>query len=115
MQAAARAVPSGMVSVIGLDEAHANELCLAAAEDEILTCANFNWLSGGQSVGYGLNRDWIIIWQVGAAGYFGGMPQAVPAAQMERSYVRTIQRRVWQFSHQIRAIRQPQGDNPRPN
>lgn len=42
MQAAAQAVPSGMVSVIGLDEARANELCLAAAGDEVLTCANFN-------------------------------------------------------------------------
>jgi len=42
MQAAAGEVPSGMVSVIGLDEARANELCLAAAEGQVLTCANFN-------------------------------------------------------------------------
>lgn len=42
MQAAATAVPSGMVSIIGLDEAKANELCQAAAAGEVLTCANFN-------------------------------------------------------------------------
>ena len=42
MQAAAEETPSGMVSVIGLDEVRANELCLAAAEGEVLTCANFN-------------------------------------------------------------------------
>lgn len=42
MQAAAEEVPSGMVSVIGLDEAHAEELCLAAAQGQVLTCANFN-------------------------------------------------------------------------
>lgn len=48
MQAAATAVPSGMVSVMGLDEAKANELCKAAAGGEILTCANFN--AAGQIV-----------------------------------------------------------------
>jgi [acyl-carrier-protein] S-malonyltransferase len=42
MQAAATAMPSGMVSVVGLDEAKANELCQAAAGGEVLTCANFN-------------------------------------------------------------------------
>ncbi len=42
MQAAATAVPSGMVAIIGLDEAKANELCAAAAEGQPLTCANFN-------------------------------------------------------------------------
>ncbi|MFA6134852.1 MAG: ACP S-malonyltransferase [Phycisphaerae bacterium] len=42
MQAAATAVPSGMVSIIGLDEAKANELCVAAAGGEVLVCANFN-------------------------------------------------------------------------
>ncbi len=42
MQAAAEETPSGMVSVIGLDEARAVELCQAAAEGEVLTCANFN-------------------------------------------------------------------------
>jgi [acyl-carrier-protein] S-malonyltransferase len=42
MQQAATAVPSGMVSIIGLDEAQAGELCAAAAGGEILTCANFN-------------------------------------------------------------------------
>ncbi len=42
MQAAALARPSSMVAVIGLDEAKALELCNAAAEGQILSCANFN-------------------------------------------------------------------------
>jgi len=42
MQAAAAAVPSGMVSVIGLDEAQARNLVEASAEGQVLTCANFN-------------------------------------------------------------------------
>ncbi|MHC4562968.1 MAG: ACP S-malonyltransferase [Planctomycetota bacterium] len=42
MQQAATATPSGMVSVIGLDEAQAAELCQAAGQGQVLTCANFN-------------------------------------------------------------------------
>ena len=42
MQEAALAVPSGMITVIGLDEQRAQELCAAAADGQILTCANFN-------------------------------------------------------------------------
>jgi len=42
MQAAATAVPSGMVCVIGLDNAAAEQLCKAAAQDQVLRCANFN-------------------------------------------------------------------------
>jgi [acyl-carrier-protein] S-malonyltransferase len=42
MQQAATAVPSGMVSIVGLDEAKAQELCRAASEGQVLTCANFN-------------------------------------------------------------------------
>ena len=42
MQEAATATPSGMVSVIGLDEDKAWELRDAAAGGQILTCANFN-------------------------------------------------------------------------
>ncbi|MGA2266526.1 MAG: ACP S-malonyltransferase [Phycisphaerae bacterium] len=42
MQAAAKAVPSGMVSVLGLDEAKAAELARSAAEGQVLVCANFN-------------------------------------------------------------------------
>jgi len=42
MQAAAVAVPSGMVSVLGLDEEKAEELCAAAAGGQVLVCANFN-------------------------------------------------------------------------
>lgn len=42
MQQAATAVPSGMVSLIGLDEAQAQQLCAEAAGGEVLTCANFN-------------------------------------------------------------------------
>ena len=42
MQAAALSVPSGMVSVMGLDEDQAWALCEAAAEGDVLTCANFN-------------------------------------------------------------------------
>ncbi len=42
MQAAAEAVSSGMVSIIGLDEDKVRQLCEAAAEGEVLTPANFN-------------------------------------------------------------------------
>jgi [acyl-carrier-protein] S-malonyltransferase len=42
MQHAATATPSGMVSVIGLDEAKAQELRDAAADGQVLNCANFN-------------------------------------------------------------------------
>ena len=42
MQQAATAALSGMVSVMGLDEAKATELCQAAAQGQVLTCANFN-------------------------------------------------------------------------
>ncbi len=42
MQAAALARPSGMVAVIGLDEAQAYDLCEKAAQGQILTPANFN-------------------------------------------------------------------------
>jgi len=42
MQQAATATPSGMVCVLGLDETKAEELCQAAAEGQVLTCANFN-------------------------------------------------------------------------
>lgn len=42
MQEAAQAVPSGMVSVVGLECEEVAELCVQAAEGEILTPANFN-------------------------------------------------------------------------
>lgn len=42
MQAAAEAVPSGMVVLIGADEAQAAKLCEAAAGGEVLTVANLN-------------------------------------------------------------------------
>jgi [acyl-carrier-protein] S-malonyltransferase len=42
MQKAAKAVPSGMVAVMGLDEAKASELCRSAAQGEPLAPANFN-------------------------------------------------------------------------
>ncbi|MCK4275519.1 MAG: ACP S-malonyltransferase [Phycisphaerae bacterium] len=42
MQQAAAARPSGMVCVLGIDEQRADELVAAAAEGQILTCANFN-------------------------------------------------------------------------
>jgi [acyl-carrier-protein] S-malonyltransferase len=42
MQQAATAVPSGMVALVGMDEAKTNELCRAAAGGEVLSCANFN-------------------------------------------------------------------------
>ncbi len=48
MQAAAMARPSGMVSVLGLDEAKAEALARAAAQGDVLVCANFN--SPGQVV-----------------------------------------------------------------
>ena len=48
MQAAAEATPSGMVALIGADEASATKLCVAAANGEILQVANLN--SPGQVV-----------------------------------------------------------------
>ena len=48
MQEAAVSVPSGMVSLIGADEAQANELCELASQGHILVPANFN--SPGQIV-----------------------------------------------------------------
>lgn len=42
MQQAALAAPSGMVSVMGLDEAKVRELCAAAAGGSVLVPANFN-------------------------------------------------------------------------
>ena len=43
MQAAATAVPSGMVCILGLEEAKAAELAKASVNDgEVLACANFN-------------------------------------------------------------------------
>jgi len=52
MQDAAEQKPSGMVCIVGVDEDGATRLCQAAADGEILTCANFNCpgqvvLSGG--------------------------------------------------------------------
>ena len=48
MQAAAEAAPSGMVALIGADEASATKLCIAAANGEVLQVANLN--SPGQVV-----------------------------------------------------------------
>lgn len=48
MQAAAEAVPSGMVALIGADEGSAGKLCDAAAGGEVLQVANLN--SPGQVV-----------------------------------------------------------------
>lgn len=42
MQDAAVASPSGMVALIGADEAQATEVCEKAREGEVLVCANFN-------------------------------------------------------------------------
>jgi len=42
MQDAAEAVPSGMVALIGADEAKAQEVCSKAREGGVLVCANFN-------------------------------------------------------------------------
>ena len=42
MQAASTAAASGMLCVLGPDEAKINELCAAAADGQVLTAANFN-------------------------------------------------------------------------
>lgn len=42
MQDAAVASPSGMVAIMGADEAKINELCAAAANGEVMVPANFN-------------------------------------------------------------------------
>lgn len=48
MQEAAVVTPSGMVAILGADEAAVNELCMASAQGEVLVPANFN--SPGQIV-----------------------------------------------------------------
>jgi len=70
MQQAAMAVSSGMVSIIGLDEAKAAELCTAAADGQVLACANFNCpgqivLSGEQAA---CERAAALAEQFGASG-----------------------------------------------
>lgn len=42
MQDAATAIPSGMVALIGADEAQAQQVCDRARGDGVLVCANFN-------------------------------------------------------------------------
>lgn len=42
MQEAAQATPSGMVALIGADEAQAQDVCDRARGGEVLVCANFN-------------------------------------------------------------------------
>jgi len=42
MQAAAEARPSGMVTILGLDEQKVAQLCDRAANGQVLSCANFN-------------------------------------------------------------------------
>ena len=42
MQEAATASPSGMVAILGADEAAVSNLCAAAAQGEVLVAANFN-------------------------------------------------------------------------
>ncbi len=42
MQAAAEATPSAMICVLGMDEQQAQQLCEAASDGQVLTCANFN-------------------------------------------------------------------------
>lgn len=42
MQDAAEATPSGMVALIGADEAQAEQVCEQARGGEVLVCANFN-------------------------------------------------------------------------
>jgi len=42
MQAAANAAPSGMVSLVGADEAKAEAICAAARHEDVLAPANFN-------------------------------------------------------------------------
>ena len=53
MQDAAVAVPSGMVAVLGADEAAVQELCAEAAQGEVLVLANYN--TPGQIVISGSN------------------------------------------------------------
>lgn len=69
MQAAASARPSGMVSVMGLDEQQAAQLCQAAGAGQVLTCANFN--CPGQIVLSGeleaCNRAVVLAQQFGAS------------------------------------------------
>lgn len=54
MQDAAQSVPSGMVALIGADEAQAQAVCDDARENDVLVCANFNApgqivISGGKA------------------------------------------------------------------
>lgn len=73
MQAAADAVPSGMTSLVGADEATAQRVCERAREDGTLVVANIN--APGQIV---LSGDKAALARVPAAATAEGVRRAIP-------------------------------------
>lgn len=78
MQAAAEASNSGMVALIGADEAQAQEVCDQAAQGEVLVCANFN--APGQIVLSGHTAACGRALEVAAAGGLRATPLPVAGA-----------------------------------
>ena len=78
MQEAAVATPSGMVALLGADEAAVNELCAAAAQGEVLVPANFN--SPGQIVVSGAMAACGRVAQAAEAKGFKSIPLKVAGA-----------------------------------
>jgi [acyl-carrier-protein] S-malonyltransferase len=78
MQEAAVATPSGMVAIMGADEAAATRLCEEAAHDEVLVPANFN--APGQIVVSGSKAACERIVAGAAAAGFKAVPLVVAGA-----------------------------------
>ena len=78
MQEAATAVPSGMVSIIGADEAEVSRLCEESAKGEVLVPANYN--APGQIVASGAIDACGRLAEAAAAGGFRAVPLDVAGA-----------------------------------
>src|SRR3954468_889711 len=78
MQEAAVATPSGMVAVLGADEAAVAKLCEQAAADEVLVAANFN--APGQIVVSGTKAACARFSEAASAAGFKAVPLVVAGA-----------------------------------
>jgi [acyl-carrier-protein] S-malonyltransferase len=78
MQEAAVAQPSGMVAIIGADEAAVRNICESAAQGQVLVPANFN--APGQIVVSGHKDACQRAWATAEAAGFRAMPLAVAGA-----------------------------------
>ncbi len=78
MQEAAQATPSGMVAIMGADEAAVTTLCADAAQGEVLVLANFN--APGQIVVSGSQGACDRLVSAARAGTFKAVPLTVAGA-----------------------------------